>query len=86
MVNPRGYSAECIRFARRILMNLRNAGQFEGLPPYLQMDQFASDRPRQAGYENMMYDRFANIDNFRRYGEDIDIAREIGKLMTKFSL
>ncbi len=40
-------------------------------------------RLRQARYEIMIYDRFRDFDVVSRHGRDIDIAREIGKLLAK---
>ncbi|KAN0122039.1 hypothetical protein V8E51_000365 [Hyaloscypha variabilis] len=74
-----GYRYECLSYAGRILRNLRNARQFDGLPTYGQFEQLRRLRPRRAGYEMMMYDRFRNIDVITRYGGDIEIAREIAR-------
>lgn len=79
-----GYRQDCLRYARRILMNLRNAGQFEGLPTFVQLEQIRLLRPGRASYEMMMYDRFRNFEVVTRYGGDLDIAREIGRLLAKY--
>jgi len=76
-----GYRYECLRCARRILTNLRNSRQFDGLPTFAQLEQMRMLRPQRAGYEMMMYDRFRNFDVVTRFGGDIDIAREIGGLL-----
>jgi hypothetical protein len=78
-----GYRYDCLRYARRILMNLRNAGQFDGLPTFMQFEQIRLLRPRRASYEIMMYDRFRNFDVVTRHGGDIEIAREIGELVAE---
>ena len=76
-----GYRYECLSYAGRILRNLRNARQLDGLPTFGQFEQLRMLRLRRAGYEMMMYDRFRNFDVITRYGGDIDIAREIGRSM-----
>jgi hypothetical protein len=81
MTDRVGYRYECLSYAGRILRNLRNARQFDGLPTFGQFEQLRMLRPRRAGYEMMMYDRFRNIDVITRYGGDIEIAREIGRSM-----
>jgi hypothetical protein len=78
-----GYTQLCLRYARRILINLRNSGRFDGLPTFLQFEQINLIRPRLARYEMMMYDRFRNFEMVSRYGRDIDISREIGKRLAK---
>ncbi|KAE9381932.1 hypothetical protein N431DRAFT_506598, partial [Stipitochalara longipes BDJ] len=78
MIDRTGYRSECLRCAWRILTNLRNTGQFDGLPTVRQFEQIRLLRPGRASYEIMMYDRFRNFDIVTRYGGDIDMARDIG--------
>jgi len=80
MTDRAGYRYECLRCARRILSNLRNARQFDGLPSFVQLEQMRTLRDWRAEYKMMMYDRFRSFDVVTRYRGDIDIAREIGKL------
>ncbi len=54
------------------------------MPTVVQLEQLRLLRPGRARYEMMMYDRFRNFDIVTRYGGDIDIAREIGKLLLEF--
>lgn len=75
---------DCLLYAQRILANLRNAGQFAGLPTFAQFEQIRMLRPGQARYEMMMYDRFRNLDVVSRFGGDVDIAREIGTLLAEY--
>jgi len=79
LTNSNGYTYACLGYARRILRNLRNSGQFDGLPTCNQFEQINLVRPRRARYEMMMYNRFGSFDVVTRYGGDIDIAREIGE-------
>jgi hypothetical protein len=72
-----------LRYAQRILRNLRNSGQFDGLPTVPQFEQINLIRQTRVRYEMMVYDRFRNFDVVARYGGDIDIAREIGKLLAE---
>jgi hypothetical protein len=79
-----GYRQEYLHYAQRILRNLRNAGQFDGLPTFEQFEQINLIRQTRARYEMTMYDRFRNFDVVTMYGGDIDIAREIGKLLAEY--
>jgi hypothetical protein len=68
-----------LNFARRLLDNIRRAGQFQGLPSFTEFQQINAVRPDLARFENMMRYRFMEHGFVCRYGMDDDIAREIGK-------
>ena len=78
------YKHDCVLYAQRILANLRNAGQFAGLPTFAQFEQIRMLRPGRARYEMIIYDRFRNLDVVSRFGGDVDIAREIGTLLAEY--
>jgi hypothetical protein len=84
VANRNDYKHHCLLYAQRILRNLRNAGQFAGLPTFAQFEHIRILRPRRARYEMMMYDRFRNFDVVSRFGGDVDIAREIGILLAEY--
>ena len=77
--NNNRYAELCLRYGQRILRNLRNARQFNGLPTYDQFEQFSLFQSGLARFEMMMYTRFRDFSVVDRYGGDIDIARDIGE-------
>ncbi len=68
-----------LRYARRILTNLRRSSQLGGLPTLAEYEKIYVVRSQRRGFEVMMYKRFTVDGLISRYGMDDEIAREIGE-------
>lgn len=74
-----GYSPKLLEWCLLILDNLRNAGQFAGLPSMVEYESFQTVTVEMGSFRTQMQGRFANEDIIDQYGLNSGMRHQISR-------